>query len=206
MIWDNEEHIPLYHMIPTLHLTKTWRIPDFWYHMSRIPWWLNHPGYYIIIIGQEDIIIYIYILYSMIHLILSCIMDYISRILYHEIHLISHISPEDFLIFRVRQLGGWKPGVEGLWRPFLHAPRAPCGKYRHEAVGHGRWIGYTWCIAWKIVVYPGYSTWCIMDSTNFGYKSMYSMETSHLWMLFSHLEVICSIDPVLYIDISLNFW
>ena len=23
MIWDNEEHIPLYHMIPTLHLTKT---------------------------------------------------------------------------------------------------------------------------------------------------------------------------------------
>lgn len=149
---------------------------------------------------------HIYILYSMIHLILSCIMDYISRILYHEIHLISHISPEDFLIFRVRQLGGWKPGVEGLWRPFLHAPRAPCGKYRHEAVGHGRWIGYTWCIAWKIVVYPGYSTWCIMDSTNFGYKSMYSMETSHLWMLFSHLEVICSIDPVLYIDISLNFW
>lgn len=63
MIWDNEEHIPLYHMIPTLHLTKTWRIPDFWYHMSRIPWWLNHPGYYIIIIGQEDIIIYIYIIF-----------------------------------------------------------------------------------------------------------------------------------------------
>ena len=26
------------------------------------------------------------------------------------------------------------------------------------------------------MVYPGYSTWCIMDSTNFGYKSVYSME------------------------------